>query len=82
MTDPIPNLVEFALEHGVTFADLKRANLWLRESKLNNNSHRTYYIDIPDLDPCATTPPVPKSTAPLGCVEILDEERFQLKIEN
>ena len=50
VTDPIPNLVEFALEHGVTFADLKRANLWLRESKLNNNSHRTYYIDIPDLD--------------------------------
>ena len=49
VTDPVDDLVAFAEEHGVSFADLKRANLWLRESKLNNNSHRTYYIDIPDV---------------------------------
>lgn len=49
ITDPIPDLVAFAEEHGISFADLKRANLWLRESKLNNNSHRTYYVDIPDV---------------------------------
>jgi len=49
ITDPVENLVDFAEEHGVSYADLKRANLWLRESKLNNKSHRTYYVDIPDI---------------------------------
>lgn len=49
ITDPIEDLVTFAEEHKITYADLKRANLWLRESKLNNKSHRTYYIDIPDV---------------------------------
>ena len=47
ITDPVEDLVKFAHDHGITYADLKRANLWLRESKLNNKSHRTYYIDIP-----------------------------------
>ena len=49
ITDPVDDLVAFAEEHNITYADLKRANLWLRESKLNNKSHRTYYIDIPDV---------------------------------
>ncbi len=49
ITDPIDDLVKFAEDHGITYADLKRANLWLRETKLNNKSHRTYYIDIPDV---------------------------------
>ncbi len=46
----ITSLVDFAFEHGITYADLKRANLWLREDKLNNASHRTYKIIIPDYD--------------------------------
>lgn len=49
ITDPVEDLVKFAEEHKITYADLKRANMWLRESKLNNKSHRTYYIDIPDV---------------------------------
>lgn len=49
VTDPVDDLVAFAEKNGITYADLKRANLWLRESKLNNKSHRTYYIDIPDV---------------------------------
>jgi len=49
VTDTVEDLVDFAEQHGVTYADLKRANLWLRESKLNDKSHRTYYIDIPDV---------------------------------
>lgn len=49
ITDPVEDLVDFAEKHGVSYADLKRANLWLRESKLNNKSHRTYYVDIPDV---------------------------------
>lgn len=49
VTDEIPDLVQFALDHGVSYADLKRANLWLRETKLNNASHRSYEIIIPDM---------------------------------
>ncbi|MBR5707265.1 MAG: lytic transglycosylase domain-containing protein [Bacteroidaceae bacterium] len=49
ITDPVEDLVKFAEDHKITYADLKRANLWLRETKLNNKSHRTYYIDIPDV---------------------------------
>lgn len=49
ITDPVDDLVKFAEDHKITYADLKRANLWLRESKLNNKSHRTYYINIPDV---------------------------------
>lgn len=49
ITDPVEDLVAFAEKHKISYADLKRANLWLRESKLNNKSHRTYYIDIPDV---------------------------------
>jgi membrane-bound lytic murein transglycosylase MltF len=47
VSEPIPDLVAFAKEHGVSYAQLRRANLWLRESKLNNNSHRSYEIIIP-----------------------------------
>ena len=49
ITDPVEDLVKFAEDHKITYADLKRANLWLREIKLNNKSHRTYYVDIPDV---------------------------------
>ena len=49
ITDPVEDLVKFAEDHKITYADLKRANLWLRETKLNNKSHRTYYVDIPDV---------------------------------
>jgi len=50
VTDTVEDLVDFAEKHGISYADLKRANLWLRESKLNDKSHRTYYIDIPDVE--------------------------------
>ena len=47
VTDPIDDLVIFANDRGVTYASLKRANLWLRETRLNNASHRRYEIAIP-----------------------------------
>jgi len=47
VTAPVENLVDFAQQHGVTYAALKKANLWLREDKLNNASQRTYYVIIP-----------------------------------
>ena len=44
---PIPSLVDFALEHGTTYAALKGANLWLRDEKLTNKANKTYRIVIP-----------------------------------
>jgi len=39
--------VDFAEEHGVTYFQLKEANLWLRDDKLLNKSGRSYQIVIP-----------------------------------
>ncbi len=47
VTDPIDDLVKFAEDNGVSYMQLKSANLWLREAKLNNASHRRYEIVIP-----------------------------------
>lgn len=47
VSEPIPSLVEFAARYGVTYAELKRANLWLRSDKLTNKNKRTYSIAIP-----------------------------------
>jgi hypothetical protein len=44
---PLPSLVDFALEHGTTYARLKEANLWLRDEKLTNKGNKTYKIIIP-----------------------------------
>lgn len=43
----VPDLVKFAEDNGVTYAQLKRANLWLRDSKLTNKEGKTYSIAIP-----------------------------------
>ena len=47
VSGPVPSLVDFAAENGVTYAALKEANLWLRSDKLTNKSGRTYSISIP-----------------------------------
>lgn len=47
---PVDNLVDFAEKHGVSYYQLKSANLWLRDSKLVNKEHRTYLIAIPDIE--------------------------------
>lgn len=44
----IASLVDFAEEHGVTYFQLKEANLWLRDDKLLNKNGRTYQIVIPN----------------------------------
>ena len=47
VSSAIPNLTDFAEEHGTTYYFLKEANLWLRSDKLTNKSAKTYRIDIP-----------------------------------
>lgn len=50
VSGPIENLVGFAEEHGIRYATLKGANLWLRDSKLTNKAGKTYEIVIPRED--------------------------------
>ncbi|MCD8405721.1 lytic transglycosylase domain-containing protein [Tenacibaculum dicentrarchi] len=44
---PITNITNFAKKYEVTYKELKLVNPWLRESKLNNKSKKTYTIKIP-----------------------------------
>ena len=50
VTGPIESLTAFAEKHGVSYYDLKRSNLWLRDAKLVNKDRRTYRVAIPDLE--------------------------------
>ena len=47
VNEPIENLVEFAKNHGISYYQLKEANLWLRDSKLLNKAGHSYKIIIP-----------------------------------
>lgn len=46
ISQDIPDLAVFAKEHGVTYADLKRFNPWLRDRKLTTGG-KTYQLSIP-----------------------------------
>ena len=48
VTDSDVDLVELAKSYGITYADLKRANLWLRGLTLVNSNKKSYRIIIPD----------------------------------
>ena len=43
----ITNIAAFAQEFGTNYKTLKIHNPWLRENKLNNASHKKYYIKLP-----------------------------------
>ena len=47
VSEAIPSLTDFAIEHGTTYFFLKEANLWLRSDKLTNKAAKTYQIIIP-----------------------------------
>ena len=48
-TQQIDDLTAFAHKYGVSVAQLKEENPWLREYTMNNKSGRTYHIRIPDV---------------------------------
>lgn len=48
VSSSITSLVDFAEKHGVTYAALKGANLWLLDSKLTVHPGKNYQIIIPD----------------------------------
>ncbi len=47
VSSSIPDLVTFAKQHGITYAQLKDFNSWLRSDKMNNAPGKTYTILIP-----------------------------------
>jgi len=47
VSGPVPSLVDLAEQNGTTYAALKKANLWLRDSKITNKENKTYRIAIP-----------------------------------
>lgn len=47
VTSSIPNLVDFAKKHGITYAQLKDFNSWLRSTKLTVRPGKSYVILIP-----------------------------------
>lgn len=61
VTTGISNLAEYARQQGITFAQLKDANPWLRQHELQNKSGRMYELKIPSqaemyYDPKQTVP--------------------------
>lgn len=56
VTTGIGNLAQFAKDKGITYAQLKDANPWLRDTSLMNKSGRTYILKIPTQPECITTP--------------------------
>lgn len=47
VTQDIPSLAEFAKKYGVTYADIRRFNPWLRDRKLTTGGKR-YVLQVPD----------------------------------
>ena len=46
----IENIADFAIEHGVTYRELKDLNPWLRETFLTNVAKKSYLIKIPECE--------------------------------
>ena len=65
ITSAIDNLDEYAQKNGLTYAQLRDANPWLREHSLKNKTGRTYVLHLPtqegmNYNPKKTIPHNPK----------------------
>ena len=47
VTTPLNDLNDYARRQGITYAQLRDANPWLRETSLKNKSGKTYILHIP-----------------------------------
>lgn len=50
VTTSVASWVDWAQGHGITYAQLREANPWIRNTKLTNTSGRTYRVRIPSRD--------------------------------
>ena len=68
-TQQIDDLAAFARKHGVTVAQLREENPWLREYTMNNKSGRTYHIRIPDTKALHYDPKATKAHNPAWVID-------------
>jgi len=47
VTSSVASWVSWAKQQGITYAQLREANPWIRATKLTNNSGKTYKVRIP-----------------------------------
>ena len=47
VTEPVANWVDWAKGKGITYAQLREANPWIRSTKLTNASDKTYQVRVP-----------------------------------
>lgn len=47
---PVANWIDWAKRHGITYAQLREANPWIRSNKLPNPTGKTYKVNIPKED--------------------------------
>ena len=47
VTGPVANWIDWAKSKGITYAQLREANPWIRSTKLTNVSGKTYKVRIP-----------------------------------
>jgi len=45
---PVDNWPSWAKEHGISYSQLREANLWIRAKSLPNKNKKTYKVKIPD----------------------------------
>ena len=56
VSTPINDLSEYAKKQGITYAQLRDANPWLRETSLKNRSGKSYVLHIPHKRECIMIP--------------------------
>lgn len=56
ITETIPDLAQFAKDHGYSYAQLKRSNIWLRDRKLTVVDGKRYQIRFPEKKMLYRTP--------------------------
>lgn len=69
VTTGIEDLSEYARQKGITYAQLKDANPWLRSTSLENKSGRTYVLQIPTKESLYYNP---RSTVPHNSQWVVD----------
>ncbi|MDR0961023.1 MAG: lytic transglycosylase domain-containing protein [Mediterranea sp.] len=69
VADTISNLARFAQDNGITYAQLKDFNPWLRDTFLQNKSKRTYTLKIPTREGMYYNP---KKTVPYNKNWVID----------
>ena len=48
VNDSISDLAKWAADYGLSYAQIKDFNIWLRDRKLSNRLKKEYLIDVPD----------------------------------